>query len=103
MNDMAKTLIYILIMIVVTNGIRVLPITLIRKPIKNRFIQSFLYYVPYVTLAVMTFPAIMEATQTPIAGLVALALGITAAFLGLGLFPVSIICCVAVFIIELFV
>ena len=103
MNDMIKVIIYILIMILVTNGIRVLPITLIRKPIKNRFIRSFLYYVPYVTLAVMTFPAIMEATQSPIAGLIALLLGIIAAFFGLGLFPVSIICCVAVFIIELFV
>ena len=103
MSEMVKTLIYIFIMIVITNGIRVLPITLIRKPIKNRFIQSFLYYVPYVTLAVMTFPAIMEATQTPLAGLIALALGIIAAFFGLGLFPVSIICCVTVFLIELFI
>ncbi|SCX07291.1 Branched-chain amino acid transport protein (AzlD) [Lachnospiraceae bacterium YSD2013] len=103
MHDTVKVLIYILIAIVVTNGIRILPITLIRKPIKNKFIQSFLYYVPYVTLAVMTFPAIMEATQSPIAGLVALILGIVAAYFGLGLFPVSIICCVAVFIIELFV
>lgn len=90
-------------MILVTNGIRVLPITLIRKPIKNRFIRSFLYYVPYVTLAVMTFPAIMEATQSPIAGLAALVLGILAAFFGLGLLPVSIICCVVVFLIELFI
>lgn len=103
MNDTLRVLIYILIMILVTNGIRVLPITLIRKPIKNRFIRSFLYYVPYVTLAVMTFPAIMEATQSPIAGLAALVLGILAAFFGLGLLPVSIICCVVVFLIELFI
>ncbi|MBR6308237.1 MAG: AzlD domain-containing protein [Lachnospiraceae bacterium] len=103
MHDTVKVLIYILIAVAVTNGIRILPITLIRKPIKNKFIQSFLYYVPYVTLAVMTFPAIMEATQSPIAGLGALLLGIVAAYFGLGLFPVSIICCVAVFIIELFV
>ena len=50
--------IYILVMGIVTYLIRVLPLTLIRKEIKNRFIRSFLYYVPYVTLAVMTFPAI---------------------------------------------
>ena len=56
--------------------IRVLPLTLIRKPIKNRFIRSFLYYVPYVTLAVMTFPAIVQATQSPIAGIIALVIGI---------------------------
>ena len=55
--------IYIAVMALVSYAIRVLPLTLIRKPIKNQFIQSFLYYVPYVTLAVMTFPAIVEATQ----------------------------------------
>ena len=49
--------IYIAVMALVSYAIRILPLTLIRKPIKNRFIQSFLYYVPYVTLAVMTFPA----------------------------------------------
>ena len=95
--------IYILIMVLTTNFIRVLPLTLIRKQIKNQFIQSFLYYVPYVTLAVMTFPAIVEATQSPIAGAVALAFGIIAAWLGLGLFPVSVICCLTVFILEFFI
>ena len=60
--------IYIAVMALVSYAIRILPLTLIRKPIKNRFIQSFLYYVPYVTLAVMTFPAIIQATQSPAAG-----------------------------------
>ena len=54
---------YILIMAGVSYLIRVLPLTLIRRPITNRFIRSFLFYVPYVTLAVMTFPSIVEATQ----------------------------------------
>ena len=53
--------IYIAIVAITSYLIRVLPLTLIRKPIKNRFIRSFLYYVPYVTLAVMTFPAIIDA------------------------------------------
>ena len=74
--------IYILIMILVTYAIRVLPLTLIRGQIKNRFIQSFLYYVPYVTLAVMTFPAIVDATQSPIAGAAALIVGIVLAWFG---------------------
>ena len=52
---MSKTYIYIFIMFAVTYLVRVLPLTLIRRKIKNRFIRSFLYYVPYVTLAVMTF------------------------------------------------
>ena len=95
--------IYILLTILTTNLIRVLPLTVIRKQIKNRFLQSFLYYVPYVTLAVMTFPAIIEATSSPFAGMLALILGIVAAWFGLGLFPVAIICCVVVFIFELFI
>ena len=98
-----KTYLYILVMAATTYLIRVLPLTLIRKPIKNRFLKSFLYYVPYVTLAVMTFPAIMEATESPIAGLAALVIGILAAWFGLGLFPVAVICCAVVFVIELIV
>ena len=63
---------YIAVMALVSYTTRVLPLTLIRKPIKNQFIQSFLYYVPYITLSVMTFPAIIEATQSPVAGAIAL-------------------------------
>lgn len=55
---------YIFVMAGVTYLIRVLPLTLIRKPIKNKWIRSFLYYVPYVTLAVMTFPGILTATSS---------------------------------------
>ena len=95
--------IYLAVMAAVSFAIRVLPLTLIRRQIRNPFLKSFLFYVPYVTLAVMTFPAIIHATQTPISGLVALIAGIIAAWLGAGLFPVSVICCVLVFVIELFV
>lgn len=93
--------IYIFIMGITSYIIRVLPLTLIRKQIKNRFIQSFLYYVPYVTLAVMTFPAIIQATGTPVSGAAALIAGIILAYAGAGLFPVSVVCCVTVLIIEL--
>ena len=65
---MRSVYIYILIMGGVSYLIRVLPVTIFRKPIKSRFVQSFLYYVPYVTLAVMPFPAIVEATRSPLAG-----------------------------------
>ena len=94
--------IYIAVMFGVSYAIRVLPLTLIRKPIRNPFIQSFLYYVPYVTLAVMTFPAIVNATQNPLSGAAALIVGIAAAWLGAGLFPVSVLCCAVVFVLELF-
>ena len=95
--------IYIAIMALVSYCIRVLPLTLIRKPIKNRFIQSFLYYVPDVTLAVMTFPAIVHATQSPVAGAAALVIGIVAAWWGASLFQVAVACCAVVLVIELFI
>ena len=97
---MTKTLLSILTAAAVTYLVRVLPLTLIRKPIRSRFLRSFLYYVPYVTLSVMTFPAIINATQSPIAGAIAFAAGLVAAWFDAGLFKVSVICCLLVFVCE---
>lgn len=83
--------IYILIMALLSFLIRVLPMTLIRKPIRNRLIRSFLYYVPYVTLSVMTFPAIIDVTGSSIAGYAALIIGMIAAWAGAGLFPTALL------------
>jgi len=94
--------IYILIMAGVSFLIRALPMTLFRKQIKSRFIQSFLYYVPYVTLSVMTFPAIVNATQSPVSGVAALVVGILAAWFGADLFKTAVVCCGAVFLLEWF-
>ena len=95
--------VYILVVAAVTYAIRALPLTLIRKPIKNIFIRSFLYYVPYVTLTVMTFPAIISATDSIYSGIAAFVLGIVIAYLTENLFIVAISSCVTVFIIELFI
>ncbi len=95
--------IYILVAAAVTYLIRVLPLTLIRKPIENKFIKSFLFYVPYVTLAVMTFPAILGATGEPLYGLLALIAGIIAAWFGANLFIVAVLCCLVVFIAEMLI
>ena len=94
--------IYILIMFGVSYAIRVLPLTLIRNQIESPFLQSFLYYVPFVTLAVMTFPAIIEATQSTLAGVLALVVGIVAAWFGGSRFSVAAICCVVVLVSEFF-
>lgn len=94
--------IYILIMAAVSYAIRVLPLTLIRKEIKNIRLRSFLYYVPYVTLAVMTFPAIIQATGTPWSGLIALIAGIIMAWCGRSLFEVAIVSVVIVYVLERF-
>ncbi len=99
---MGNVWIYIGVMAAVSYAVRVLPLTLIRKPLNSRFLRSFLYYVPYVTLAVMTFPAILEATQSPLSGLLALLVGMGAAWMGAGLFPVAVSCCAVVFVAELF-
>ena len=80
--------------------VRVLPLTLIRKKITNRFLRSFLYYVPYATLAVMTFPAIIDVAGNPVAGIAALAVGGVLAWLRAGLFPVALASCVTVFLTE---
>ena len=91
-------LIYILLAIVMTNLIRVIPMAFIKGPIRNRYVRSFLYYVPYVTLTVMTFPDMIMATPTPLPGIIALLAGIVAAWFRLGLFPVAAICCVIVYL-----
>ncbi len=93
--------VYIAIMSAVTLAIRLLPLTLIRGQIRNRFLRSFLHYVPYVTLAVMTFPAILDATQTPLSGGAALLSGILLAWYGASLFKVTAACCAVVFLVEL--
>ena len=92
----------ILAMAGVTYCIRVLPLTLIRRKIENRFLRSVLYDVPYVTLTVMTFPAIIEATGSVWSGVAALAAGILVAYLTENLFLVSVLCCAVVFVVEMF-
>lgn len=99
---MNKNYIYIFIMAGVSFLIRALPMTLFRKPIKSPFVQSFLYYVPYVTLSVMTFPAIVNATQSPISGAAALVIGILAAWFGADLFKTAVVCCGSVLLLEFF-
>ena len=77
---MRNTYVYIAVMALVTYLIRVLPLTLVRREIKNIYIRSFLYYVPYVTLSVMTFPAILDATGSTWSGLAALVIGMALAW-----------------------
>lgn len=98
---MHNVYVYIAVMAIVTYLIRVLPLTLVRREIKNIYIRSFLYYVPYVTLSVMTFPSIMEATGSPYSGIAALIAGIFLAWKGASLLKVAVACCAVVYILEL--
>ena len=89
---------YIAVVALVTYLIRVLPLTLIRREIKNPFLR---YYVPYVTLAAMTFPAILHATDSLWSGLAALVAGVLVAWFSGNLFLVAASGCVVVFLVEL--
>lgn len=88
-------------MFIVTYIIRVLPLTIMRKKIKNKIIQSFLYYVPYVTLSIMTFPTMMHATHNFVAGVIAFVMGVLIAWYDGSLFKVALSCSIIVFVIEL--
>ena len=95
--------IYMIIMAVVTYLIRMLPLALIKKKITNTFFKSFLYYVPFVTLAVMTFPAILGATESIWSALAAFVVAMIIAYAGGGLPIVASVACVVVFIVERFI
>ncbi len=97
--------IYILVMAGVTYLIRLLPLTIFRKEIKNRFVRSFLYYMPYVTLSVMTFPAILSATGNVISSAIGFTAALIIAWIDGNLFKVALGACgaalVSQFIINL--
>ncbi len=93
---------YLIVAAITLYAIRALPMTLIRKDIKSPFIRSFLYYVPYVTLAVMTFPAILEATGSQASALIGFLAAVLIAWFDGNLFRVAIGACITVFIVELF-
>ena len=91
---------YILVMAVTTYLIRALPLTLFKKPIRSRFIRSFLHYVPVACLTAMTFPAILYSTEHMLSGIAALVIAVTLAFKGKSLIVVAAASCAAVFVAE---
>ena len=99
---MSRIYLYILLMALVTYLIRMLPLTLIRKEIKSNFIKSFLYYVPFATLAAMTFPAILSATDHLYSAAAGFAMALILAFNKKSLLTVAGLSCAAAFIVELF-
>ncbi len=95
--------IYIFVMAVVTYLVRMLPLTLIRREIKSNFVKSFLYYVPYATLAAMTFPAILHATDDARGSVAGFAVALLLAFRKKSLLTVAVVSCVVVFVVEWFI
>ena len=91
---------YIFAMALTTYLIRVLPMTIFRKPIKSRFLRSFLYYVPYCCLTAMTFPAILGSTASMLSGAAALVVAVILAYRGKSLIVVALSSSAAVLVTE---
>ena len=92
--------IYVLVMAVTTYLIRALPLTLFKKPIRSRFLRSFLHYVPTACLTAMTFPAILTATEHVVSGAAGLIVGVLLALKNKSLIVVAVASCAATFIID---
>lgn len=91
---------YVLVMAVVTYLIRMIPLVLVDREIKNTFIKSFLYYVPYAALASMTFPAILFSTTQMAAAIAGFAVVVFMALREKGLLLVALGACITVFVVE---
>ncbi|MBR4979094.1 MAG: AzlD domain-containing protein [Clostridia bacterium] len=94
-------LINLAVMALVTYLIRAAALIFIRKKIENKFIKSFLYYIPYAVLAAMTIPAIFSSTGSVYSAILGLAVAVTVAFFEKGLVTVALSACVTVFVTEL--
>ena len=92
--------VYIFTMALTTYLIRVLPLTIFRKPIRSRFLRSFLHYVPYACLTAMTFPAILSSTASILSGVAALIVAILLAYRGKSLIVVAVSSSAAVLLVE---
>ncbi|MBQ5883882.1 MAG: AzlD domain-containing protein [Clostridia bacterium] len=101
--DNTKFLIYLVAMAGVTYLVRMIPLVLVNKPIKNKYILSFLYYVPYTVLSVMTVPAVFYATDSYISAIIGFAVAVVAALFKRSLVQVAVLSCVAVFVTELII
>lgn len=95
-----KIYLYILVMALTTYLIRAIPLTLMKKPIENRFLKSFLHYVPTACLTAMTFPAILSATENMVSGALGLAVAVVLSLKKKSLIVVAVASCAAVFLTE---
>lgn len=99
--DVKMYFIYLAVMAGVTYLVRALPFALVKNKIENRFVQSFLYYVPYAVLSAMTFPAIIYATDSMVSGIAGLVAGVVMAYFRRGLLQVAMTACGAVLVADI--
>ena len=99
--DNTKFLIYLVVMAGVTYLVRMVPLVLVNKPIKNKYVLSFLYYVPYTVLSVMTIPACFYATDSYVSAIVGFVVAVIAGLLKRSLVQVAVFSSLAVLVVEL--
>ena len=99
----SKFFIYLLVMAGVTYLVRMIPMALIKEKIKNNFVLSFLHYIPYAVLSVMTVPACFYATDSPITAVVGFIIAVIAAFFERNLIQVAALSCTGVLITEIII
>ena len=97
---MSYMVLQIIVMTAVTYAVRIIPLALIRRPIRSRFLRSFLYYVPYASLAVMTFPTMIKATNSLVSGILAFGAGLFLTWNSASLPKTAAACCLVVLITE---
>ena len=102
MDDVKYFFLALFVMAGITYLVRMLPFVLFRKKIKNNFLKSFFYYIPYAVLAAMTLPAILYSTSSIPSAAAGLAIAILLAFFERGLLTVAVGSCLAAFIVQLF-
>ena len=95
--------IYLAIIVISTYLIRAIPFVLVKNQIENRFIKSFLHYIPYAVLTAMTIPAIFTATDSVISAVVGFVVAVVLALRGKSLTVVALLSCVAVYLVELII
>ncbi len=94
-------LLSIAVMALTTYLIRMLPMVIFRKKITNKFVKSFLYYVPYAVLAAMTFPAVFSATGSVASAWVGCIVAVILAYFKRGLLTVAVGASLAVLVAQL--
>ena len=97
----AEFFIYLLVMAGVTYLVRMAPLVLVRRKIQNRFVLSFLHYIPIAVLSVMTVPAVFYASSSVLTALAGFAVALIFAYFEKSLVQVAAFSCVAVLIAEL--
>lgn len=99
--DLGMFWMYLLVMFGVTYFIRVFPFVIFRKKIENKYIRSFLAYIPYTVLGAMTFPAVFYATGSVVPAVCGVMAALGLAYRGKGLFSVAVCASLAAFFVGL--